>query len=130
MNDFIKFYREKENLWDCSLDVAEWFSKIHPLQERKNLIINILIEKINAFDNKEHITSIGLRGPMGIYNNSEYYNRVLYEIVKHIKFIRNHGFSLKYATYLAVNSLCEYNYNQNQYISAVIFEALAANLSD
>ena len=52
MNDFIKFYREKENLWDCSLDVAEWFSKIHPLQERKNLIINILIEKINAFDNK------------------------------------------------------------------------------
>ena len=127
MDNFIIYYRTNKEIWDnCSLAVAECFSKINHNDEQKNLIIQILFEKITEIESGKVVPVIGLQEPMGI-SERNLYLQVLYEISKHLNFIRHYGLPLKSAIHIAIYTMCDYYYHENHYISCVILDALGVN---
>ena len=124
MAEFIVKYISNKDIWDtCSLSVAEWFSKIKHDIKQKNYIVWILYEKISMIESGRQVNAIGLQETMGIYER-DLYLEIIFEIKKHIRFIRYYGYSLKTSIKLAIYSMCYYYYRQNHYISSVIFDAL------
>lgn len=124
MEDFVFYYMSNKHIWgNCSLAVADWFSKTEHCSEQKNLIVLILFEKISMIESGKIVNVIGLQEPMGIIER-DLYLQVLFEIKKHIVFIRMHGFSLLQSINLAIYTMCNYYYYQNCHISSFILDAL------
>ena len=123
---FTDYYYTNSKIWDCSLDIAIWFSRMNFYKEQKKLIATILIEKLSAIERGENVPVVGLQTHM-LITEREYYLRVLNLLQKHIMFVRSHGFSLDYSTHLAINLMCNYYYHHNNFISMMITEALENN---
>lgn len=117
-------YLNKNNyIWDCSINVSLWFSKMYNNLNQINIIIEFINCNINKYLSGIKVKNTELQKYM-LIDDYNYYLSVYYHLLKHFYYVLNVGFPITHVIDYVLKIMCSHYYHENMIMSKFILEAL------